>query len=300
MGSWLRLAVHGPRVPRGAAGRGWTAVSAEFDAVDRAMSRFQADSEISRLNARAGSADPLVVDRRLYAGLAAAHRAWRMTEGRFEPRILITMDELGYRGAPVEFRPSADRWASEWLWRCPRSRQVRIAEPLDLGGIGKGLALRWAWRALWPELPHAGQVGVLLDAGGDLVVGGPAPDGDAWRIGVEDPSGGDRPIAVVAVGCGAVCTSSTMVNRWVDERGEAIHHLIDPATHRPAASGLLSVTVAGRDAAWAEVWSKALFIAGVDGIAELARRHGLAAWWVREPVTLEMTPAARLLTVWTA
>jgi thiamine biosynthesis lipoprotein len=60
------------------------------------------------------------------------------------------------------------------------------------------------------------------------------------------------------------------------------------------------VTVAGPDPAWAEVWSKSLFLAGVEGIGPLARSRGLASWWIRADGELEMTPAARLRTTWTA
>ena len=77
-----------------------------------------------------------------------------------------------------------------------------------------------------------------------------------------------------------------------------MHHLIDPRTGEPADGELLAVTVAGSDPAWAEIWSKALFVSGRRGIGPLARSRGLAAWWVTEAGALEMTPAARPLTEW--
>jgi thiamine biosynthesis lipoprotein len=60
------------------------------------------------------------------------------------------------------------------------------------------------------------------------------------------------------------------------------------------------VTVAGPDPAWAEVWSKTLFLGGRVAIAAEARSRGLAAWWVAHDGTLEMTAAARSLTTWVA
>jgi thiamine biosynthesis lipoprotein len=60
------------------------------------------------------------------------------------------------------------------------------------------------------------------------------------------------------------------------------------------------VTVAAPDPAWAEVWSKALFIAGRASIAAEARARGLAAWWFAPDGSLEMTPAARACTIWVA
>jgi len=97
----------------------------------------------------------------------------------------------------------------------------------------------------------------------------------------------------------AVATSSVSVHRWAI-KGRAVHHLLDPRTGEPATGGLLSVTVAGPDPAWAEVWSKVLFIAGLADIAQEARSRGLAAWWVADDGTLEMTADARRGTVWVA
>ena len=97
----------------------------------------------------------------------------------------------------------------------------------------------------------------------------------------------------------AVATSSIRVNRWVVD-GRVVHHLLDPRTREPANDGLVAVTVVVADPAWAEVWSKALYLAGRPAIAHEARSRGLAAWWVTENGTLEMTPAARALTIWVA
>ena len=86
---------------------------------------------------------------------------------------------------------------------------------------------------------------------------------------------------------------------WIAGDGP-VHHLIDPRTGEPGGAGLLAVTVAGPDPAWSEVWSKTLFLEGRAGVAALARRRGLAAWWVADDGSLEMTAAARQQTIWTA
>ena len=78
-----------------------------------------------------------------------------------------------------------------------------------------------------------------------------------------------------------------------------VHHLIDPRTGEPGGDGLRAVTVTADDPAWAEVWSKALFVEGQRDIGRLARARGLAAWWVGADGVLDMTPAARVRTMWT-
>jgi len=314
MGSPLSLTVTG--AAPGAALLAWGRVSDEFERAEQSMSRFRESSDLTRVNRHAGSLTgsrgavaPVEVDARLRRALVAAWRAQRLTDGRFDPRVLGDLERLDYRGASLSDRPDLPLQAlqsrpeaTRWLTVAGRRSAVAVDVPVDLGGIGKGLALRWAWDRLWAGLTVLEGAGALLEAGGDLVASGPSPDGGPWLVGIDDPgSSRDEPshVAVVVVDRGAVCTSSVAVHRWRDPRGRLVHHLVDPATGESGGAGLLSVTVAGRDPAWTEVWSKALFLEGARGIAEAARGRGLAAWWVTESGSLEMTPAARVRTAWT-
>ncbi len=308
MASPLRLTVAGG--DEGHATRAWGAVRDEFEACEEAMSRFRETSEITALNRASVAGRALRVSDRLRRALVATDRARRLTGGRFDPRVLRDLDRLGYRGASVEApsptvvgeagRPGG---AGDAVGRAARRvldldevGAVRLREPVDLGGIGKGLALRWAAtraRRLLGPVP-----GLLLEAGGDLVASGPAPGDGPWLVGVEDPGGGSEPLAVIAVGQGAVATSSLLVNRWRGPSGVAVHHLIDPTSGDPGDDGLASVTVLAPDPAWAEVRTKELFLAGERAIGPLARSIGLAAWWVTAAGRLEMTPAGRMTTAW--
>jgi thiamine biosynthesis lipoprotein len=323
MGSPLRLTV----VDRsGQAGRdasidsriatGWESVTASFEAAEQAMSRFRETSDLTAVNRSAGTGRATVVDSLLARALVAADRAGRVTDGRFDARVLEDLDRLGYRGVAVERGEPGREPANQrglpvpigeteqaegrWLIIDRRARMVAVRRPIDLGGIGKGLALRWA-AAQIDRIGLMGRgVGILLEAGGDLVGRSPGPDGGDWSIAIEDPEHRDEPKAVIRLTSGAVATSSIAIHRWRDAAGRAVHHLIDPRTGEPGGAGLMSVTVAAADPAWAEVWSKSLFLAGADGIAGLARARGLAAWWVRDDGSVEMTPAARIRTLWSA
>ncbi len=322
MGSPLRLTVAG--VPESRARDGWEAVSAAIEEIEQALSRFRPTSDLMVLNARAGDPAGVPVGRWLGAALAAADRAHRVTGGTFDPRVLGDLERLGYAGSPIQTAatPASASGAAvtipspavatdegrravfadgHWLDIDPRGRRAAVAAPLDLGGIGKGLAIRWAMAVLERKLPELSTpgAGALLEAGGDIVARGTAPQGGPWMVGVEDP-GRDEEAAVAAIRDGAICTSSIAVHRWRTGEGREVHHLLDPRTGEPGGEGLLAVTVAGPDPAWAEVWSKTLFLEGARGIAARARGLGLAAWWVREDGAMEMTPAARVQTAWLA
>jgi len=281
-----------------AAERAWTEVLAEFDAVDAALSRFRDDSELTMLNRLAGTGAVVPVSGRTRRALAAIDRAFRVTGQRFDASVLGTLERIGEHGAALD-RPAPPRPAGD-----PAERRFRVhvpPVPVDMGGIGKGLALRWASERAQAVLPDG--TGLLLEAGGDVASRGTPPD-DGWRIGIEDPAAEDvaaaGPVVVVALADGAVATSSVRVRNWIGPDGQAVHHLLDPRTGEPARGGLIAVTVAGPDPAWAEVWSKALFLDGREGIAADARARGVAAWWVDDRGMLGMTPEARVRTVWAA
>lgn len=313
MGSPLRLTVIG--APPAAAADAWRHVSDEFELAEEAMSRFRDSSDLTTVNRAAGSGRCSRVDWRLAEALVAADRAGRITGGLFDARVLVDLERLGYGGVRIDADAEAPRSRTaaanggdrryprredRWLTVNTRTYEIALTRPVDLGGIGKGLALRWAWRNVARAGLVDGEGGALLEAGGDLVAGGQAPQGGPWIISIEDPTGGDDPIATVTIREGALSTSSTLVNQWTAADGRTVHHLVDPRTGEPGGAGLLSVTVAGSDPAWTEVWSKCLFLCGRADISAIARGRGLAAWWVTDDGTVEMTAAARARTTWLA
>lgn len=294
LGSPLRLLVASPATST-VVDRAWLDVLEAFDEVDRVMSRFRADSELTLLNRRGGvSAD---VSALLRAALVMAERARRMTGARFDPRIVADLEALGFHAVPQG--SASVRRSDEPVLRRAAGGNVSLSGPVDLGGLGKGLALRRARRFVAARVPD---MGFLIDAGGDIAtLGRPDPDavGDGWSIALEDPSGADAPIATCELPEGwAIATSSTRLSRRLTETRRVVHHLLDPRAGAPANGGLEAVTVAFPDPAWAEVWTKDLFVEGAAGIAARARAQGRAAWWVDADGELSMTPAARQLTTW--
>jgi thiamine biosynthesis lipoprotein len=127
----------------------------------------------------------------------------------------------------------------------------------DLDGVAKGWIADRALLALrhYPE--------AMVDADGDIASS--TPHGTDWTIGVADPSHPGRDLVVLdldrigqrVVG---VATSGIDVHRWGP--GSDRHHLIDPATGRPAVSDVAQCTVLAESAALAEVVAKAIVIRG--------------------------------------
>ncbi len=296
------VTVHGLGTTPGA--RAATAEALEvFHEVEAACTRFDPRSPLMRMNARPGRWHE--VPATLFLAVQEAHRAHQKTRGRFDPRVLRDLVGLGYdrsldfRGGPVETAGGSPRHRPAAPWRPrfrggPRPRLHVGTEPLDLGGIGKGLAVRWAAERLEAHVDE-----FLVDAGGDIACRGRGPEGDGWRVAVEDPRGGSNPVAVVALEDEACATSSIRLRRWRCS-GRPVHHLVDPRTGRPGGAGLLAVSVIASDPAEAEVMTKALFLAGRAHIGAEASRLRVKALWVGSDGSTGETPSFGAHVVWRA
>jgi thiamine biosynthesis lipoprotein len=256
-----------------------------LDALEARWSRFLPDSELSRLNATAGT--PVVVSQRTFDLIARAVDAWRRTDGRFDPTVLDAVEAAGYDRsfeavARDDAAPAAPAAPAPGCGGIELDRLVRVVRlprgvRLDLGGIGKGYAADLV--AL--ELRDRGCAGVCVNLGGDLrALGEPPDDAPAWLVAVEDPSGGDG-LGELALLEGGVATSTRLQRAW-RRGGRDLHHLVDPATGVPASSGLMSVTVLAAETWWAEVLAKAAFVAGPSDGARLVRDAGATGLLVRD------------------
>ncbi|HEX2626988.1 MAG TPA: FAD:protein FMN transferase, partial [Candidatus Limnocylindrales bacterium] len=158
LGSRLRLTVAAGTSPD-RLDAAWAAAEAIFDEVDRAMSRFRDDSEVTLLNRRlarragaaALTAPAWIPSRSLAAALVVADRARRMTGGRFDARVVEELDRLGAagvsQGTSLESPANRIRRGSQPLVARNGRGPLALLAPADLGGLGTGLALRWARRA---------------------------------------------------------------------------------------------------------------------------------------------------------
>ena len=235
---------------------------------DRTFSRFRPDSELSRVNA--STAEAVVVSQRFAETVDVALLAARATNGLVDPTLGDAIEAAGYdRDFALlgkDDRPPAPAGSSSW--RALRVSGCVLLRPpgtvLDLNGVVKALVVDAALELL------AGDG--FVSAGGDIAVRG------AVSIGL--PVGG-----AVLLERGGLATSGCDRRRWV-RGGEVQHHLLDPATRRPAASPWTSVTVVAGSCLAADVAAKAAFLSGPSGPAWLERR-GLAGRFVADERIVE-------------
>ena len=257
-----------------------TAIAAAFDRIatlDARMSDYRPESEVRRLSSLAGTWTRISPE--LHAVLARAKDIARVTDGAFDPTIgpltSLWRDARGRQQAPSAAALARARALVGWrdLQLDPERNTARLAKPgmaLDVGGIAKGYILQEA-RDL---LVDRGCPRVLLEAGGDIVVGAPPPDKSGWRIDV----GGTGPVADRArsLTFAALATSGAS-SQFVAADGVHYSHVIDPLTGLGVTHDRV-VHVIATDAAIADGLATALGVLAPARAAAVMTRFPEVLW----------------------
>jgi thiamine biosynthesis lipoprotein len=181
------------------------------------------------------------------------------------------------RGAAT--REHASPPVQEVLAECERLTALTggFFDPLATGWLDpSGFVKGWAVERARKLLEWAGARRLAVNAGGDAVVRGGRP----WRVGLQHPSERRRLAAVVELRDAAIATSGAY------ERGA---HIINPRDKKPA-RGLVSLTVAGPDLAFADAYATAGFAMGDEAPRWLAALDGYEAMAIREDLRVVCTP----------
>lgn len=253
------------------------AVPGWFEEWEQQLSRFRADSDLSRLNAAAGR--PVAVAPALWKVIRLALDAARQSDGLVRPTVLDALEAAGYdrsfvsiardsAGLPAPAAPPD--WRAIEIDQRASTVMLPAGVRLDLGGVAKGWAAEQAVRRLAATGP------ALVDAGGDIAISGPMADGLAWPIAIANPLVADATLGLLRIVQGAVATSGRDYRHW-RKGGAEQHHIIDPRTGCPADTDVLAATVVAPDGPLAEVAAKvALILGSRAGLAWLDQRPTLA------------------------
>jgi thiamine biosynthesis lipoprotein len=223
------------------------------------VSRFEPDSDTTRLNAAAGG--PVRVGPELRETLAASRWAAELTGGVVDGLVGRSLHRAGYTASglptPVDVRTVA-RPADRAALPAEASRPaltlagdtacVPAGERYDPGGVGKGLI---ADKAL-ALLRDAGATSALVELAGDLVG---FADEHPWPVTV-DPYDTGEALAGIELRDGAVATSAITRRAWIDADGALQHHLRCPRSGEPAFGPWVAVTALAPTCLEAETRSK--------------------------------------------
>jgi FAD:protein FMN transferase len=253
-------------------------VMAEMRRVDALMSTYKPDSQVSRVNAEAAR-HPVRVDPDLFDLLWTSLEYSRLTEGAFD----ITYASVGYlydfrrhiKPSPEEIARALPAVNYRHVLLDRRERTVRFAREgvrIDLGGIAKG----WAVDQSIELLRKAGVTRAMVTAGGDTRIIGDR-FGKPWMVGIRDPDDRERTVINIPLTDAAFSTSGDY-ERYFEEDGVRYHHILEPASGRPAggtaADRIRSVTIIGSTATRTDGLSKTIFVLGIDRGMQVLDRIG--------------------------
>jgi len=210
------------------------------------FTRFEPNSELSRLNASAGRWSS--VSSEMEALLRESLRAFDISDGLVNVAVLPALLAAGYTrdfaaGPTATTAAPRIRPLPEVLQLRPGEARLAEGASLDLGGIAKG----WLADRLAADLGR----NVLVNLCGDLYARGGGATGEGWPVGF-----GGKTLLLMDLGA---ATSGTTKRAW-----EGGHHLIDPRTGLPAKTDLSEVSVLAATATDAEIYAKVALLLGAS------------------------------------
>jgi thiamine biosynthesis lipoprotein len=246
--------------------------------LERRMSVYDPESDVSRLN-RAAGRGPQRVAPEVAELLARSGSLSRLTRGAFDVTIGPLVElwtaaaERGTLPTPAELARARTRVGSDRL-RVHEDGRVELrgeGVSVNLGGIAKGYALdRMASILRERGIDHA-----LLNFGqsSSRAFGRPS-DAPGWRLLARGPD--DDLLGVLTLRDRALSVSGSL-GQWVEIGGRRYGHVIDPRSGTPLEERRQALVVAA-DAALAEALSKALLVLGEsEGLALVAAQAGCEA-----------------------
>ncbi|MEM7474454.1 MAG: FAD:protein FMN transferase [Planctomycetota bacterium] len=260
-------------------------IDAELEQVNRQMSTYDPDSELSKFNASQSADQWIEVSSELAQVVEEALAVGQTTGGAFDVTVGPLVDLWGF-GAPgrIDKAPATDA-VTQLLANVgqqhlavrlgsdkPALKKARKELRVDLSAIAKGHAVD----RLVILLEDQGIESYFVEVGGEVRVGKAKPDGTAWRVGLESPVVERREIMnVLELEDQALATSGNYRNFFVAD-GEFYSHTIDPRTGFPVRDRIVSASVIDESCSKADAIATGLMSLGFERGLQVANEQGWA------------------------
>ena len=272
MGTVCAVEVYSP--DRTAAERAVNAAFGAMQEVDRRMSNYRDDSELTLLNQRAAEGD-VHVSAELFEVLALAQKVSEASDGAFDVTVAPLLRAWGFLPISVAVAAPTERPVVGYrnLYLSSRDHTIRFARAgleIDLGGIAKGYAVDRAVAALRAAGISSGRV----SAGGSTIYGLGSPPGDPRGWPLTLPSG-----YTIYLRDRAASTSGH-TEKFVDIGGRRYSHIFDPRRGEPVSTEVATVTVEAASAMESDGLTKPYFILSERGQTRLRRAFPDTQVWI--------------------
>jgi FAD:protein FMN transferase len=258
--------------------------------IDRQMSTWRTDSEVSRFN-RAPAGEWFAVSPAMAEVVAAAQEISRKTAGALDVTVgpLVRLWHFGPDvkakvGGVRQFVPPNDDAIErarklmgykklEVRAKPPALRKTVAGLEIDLSSIASGYAIDDLARVL----SRRGLENWLIEIGGEVRAAGRRADGQAWQVAIERPIPGKPQMQMAVPLMNAAIATAGDYQKFFEYEGRRYSHIIDPAGGRPIDHSLASVTVVADTCTAADGWDTPLLVLGPERGFEFAEKNAIAA-----------------------
>ena len=259
-------------------------IEAELKKVDNALSMFNEQSIISRINEGEQFVEKDEEGRMFLDVFHLAQSISDDTEGAFDITVapLVNAWGFGFKNGIMPTQEEVDSirqfigndlvsYTEDNDGELINKRDPRIM--LDCSAIAKGYGTDVVMRLL--QKHHIENF--MIEVGGEVVTRGINPNRTPWRIGVTKPTDDTLAVAnelqtVLNVTDRAMATSGNYRNYYY-KNGRKYAHTIDPKTGYPVQHSLLSATVLTDQCAIADAYATAFMVMGIEKAKEILARH---------------------------
>lgn len=284
MGTWYQVKLGQVDLDRAARTRVQRVIEDTLQRIDRRMSTYRTDSELSRFNAATRSAP---ISGETIGVIRQALQVSRLTRGAFDVTVAPLVDAWGFgpKAAPHEIPDTVElariqQFVGHRLLVLDEERgTLSKLDPrvrCDLSAIAKGYAVD----AVGDALQHLGYTDYLVEVGGEVRANGRNPAGEIWLVGIERPDPTRRASALTLRLDGQGVATSGSYRNFRQVQQQILSHTIDPRTARPVSHSLVSVSVVHESVMIADALATALQVLGPHHGYQLASEEQLAAWFV--------------------
>ncbi|TSD02190.1 MAG: thiamine biosynthesis lipoprotein [Parcubacteria group bacterium Athens0714_25] len=257
---------------------------------EKILSRFDSESELSKLNGNLGKFFEVSADMVYLARKSLEY--YNESGGIFDPRILDALEGIGYdrdfRNVKNRERKNGEIFSLNGDLKDDLivvGERMRFEKKMDFAGIAKGYITDEVAKFLRAK----GWKNFLVDSGGDMYASGINIDGKKWTLDVE---GIDEKSLLIRISNQGIATSGITRRKW--KTGEKrVHHLINPKSPNDFSFDLKTVTAICENVEVADFWAKVLFLNGVKNGLLLAEEKGVEAIFLDYNGNFHITSSAR-------
>lgn len=255
-------------------------IDTRLEEINRSMSIFMGNSEISRFNRLRKPEKPFVISEDFLNVMTVAEQLHRLTHGAWDGTIGPVVDIWGFGKGKKVIRPPQKEQIAAVLKNTGFNGiavnangyliKKNPALHLDLGSIAKGYAVDQLARLLRESKIE----NFIVEVGGEVVTSGRKMDGSPWRVGLNTPreeASATEVFKTVTLTNQAVATSGDYRN-FFESGNKRYSHVINPKTGYPVDNGVVSATIIAGNCTFADGLATAVMVMGPEKALNLINR----------------------------